>query len=45
MLIALTIAAFFGIIQGLNVFIQSPKRYIPTTTNLWDYIVDNKYHQ
>jgi len=45
MLIALTIAAFFGIIQGINTFIQPPKKHIPTTTNLWDYIVDNKYHQ
>lgn len=44
MSLALTIAAIFGIIQGLNVLIKPPKRHIPTTTNLWDYLVDDKYH-
>lgn len=44
MLLALSLAAFFGIIQGLNTLTNPPKKYIPTTTNLWDYLVDTKYH-
>lgn len=45
MLLALSLAAFFGIIQGLNTLTNNrSKKDIPTTTNLWDYLVDNKYH-